>query len=116
MVDAIFMTLILFLSCMGLFSLGYIIQNYINSKNSNHEYFVILPVTGEDCIIEHTIRSCMLKIDLGQLKSSQVIVWDSGENEEASVIAYKLSQDFGITYIDDKTALNQIIKTKIGLQ
>lgn len=110
------MVLVLFFSCIGIFSLGYFIQNSINHRRDDNKYFLIIPTSKNASYIEYTIRSCMLKVDLGQLKRKNVIIWDACPDSESSVIAKKLSGDFGFSYADAETVLNDVIRDKIDLQ
>lgn len=116
MIDALFMILVLFFSCVGIFSLGYFLQNSMDKKRKGKKFVVIIPVKEPPYLVEDAIRSCMLKVDLGQLSHDNIIIWDKQADTEASDIAQKLSTDFGFTYVDGNSSIDEAIVHKIDLQ
>lgn len=115
MFDTIFMIMILFFSCIGIFSLGYYIQNNISLKQDQKKYFVVIPVDDVPSAIEYTVRSCMLKVDLGHLESKNIVIWDCGTDAESSEIAAKLAQDFGLCFANRNEKLEDILSLKLDL-
>lgn len=116
MLELLFSIIILFLSCLGLTSICYIIKKILLKNNKNlNKIYTILVIDENTENSEITIRNTIEKINYSEISGNSFIVYNSSGNTEEAKISARLAGIYGLNYIESAQELDYIISNKSNL-